>query len=628
MPSAPPACPRTVRVGALLFAVAAVSVSWWHWWTFQYTSFDLAFYVQALWLALRGKWHVSLLDVPLLGNHAEPIVFLLAPFFALWSHPMLPVIAQGAALATMPATAWRIACRLGIEPRAALLLALATVLTPATFLVAIYEFHPEALAAPLLLLLIEARLAGRRGWFWIWFLATLAVKENMALLLVVWCAVFALLDWRRRADWVRWNVWPGLVAGVWLLVCARVIGPWLNAGRVDYLELYSHLGASAGEIVRGFFIAPQRAAGALWRALTTGNLVWALLLPLLGLPLLRPRWWLIAAPLLLQHLLSWRPSEWSIGAHYPAPFLPLLWIAAVETIARMRAQRALALGIVAACVVGQAWVGPLRELVREASQFARLLEARQWRAELLATVPPQASVMAAQPYLSHLAQRERLLSLHHTLKGLKTLSRAAHEMPTPTDVVFLDYEDRTTFNPEAGYYHPAMRTATGQAVPSSDRLLHDFLRQQSWRAEARNAVTVLTRGTAVPGFASEAPPVRFDAQTTLLGVQLAAHPTGLRMRLAWEFSGERERFPWLMLVLDDGRVRRPFLKGACAIEAGAGRHTEQWEVDLPPGEYALEAVFFDAGAALWDGRLPPVDATHVLRSLALGRHRIPARTPE
>src|SRR5260221_14492747 len=74
---------------ALLFSAAVFVVSWWHWWTFQYGTFDLAFYVQGLWLALRGKWWVSLLNVPLMGNHAEPIVFVPAPLFALGPHPIL-----------------------------------------------------------------------------------------------------------------------------------------------------------------------------------------------------------------------------------------------------------------------------------------------------------------------------------------------------------------------------------------------------------------------------------------------------------------------------------------------------------------------------------------------------------
>ena len=53
-------------------------------------------------------------------------------------------------------------------------------------------------------------------------------------------------------------------------------------------------------------VSPERACFV--QALTHGNLVWALLFPFLCLPLLRPRWLLIAAPILLQHLLSWRSS--------------------------------------------------------------------------------------------------------------------------------------------------------------------------------------------------------------------------------------------------------------------------------------------------------------------------------
>src|SRR6188474_3245187 len=110
---------------ALFFVAVTFTVSWWHWWTFQFGTFDLAFYVQALWLALRGQWQVSLLNVPLMGNHAEPIVFLLTPLFAICPHPMLFVAAQILAFATMPFTAYRIGKRLELEPKAALLMALA-----------------------------------------------------------------------------------------------------------------------------------------------------------------------------------------------------------------------------------------------------------------------------------------------------------------------------------------------------------------------------------------------------------------------------------------------------------------------------------------------------------------------
>ena len=619
--------PRAIRLGAVLFALAVFLVSWWHWWTFQYGTFDLAFYVQALWLALRGKWWVSLLNVPLMGNHPEPIVFLLTPLFALWPHPMLFVVVQTIVLASMAFTGFRICTRLGLGRPAGTALGLALLVLPATSSVGIYEFHPEALVAPLLLLLIEARLAERYGAFWLWFLAVLSCKENLALLLVAFCAVFAVLEWRRGRAWlVRWNLVPGLIAAAWLAICAFIISPWLNAGNVDYGQLYAHLGRNGGEIARNFFVEPHRAAGALWHALTAGNMVWALLLPMLCLPLLRVRWLLIAAPLLLQHLLSLRYTEWSLGAHYPAPFIPLFWIAAVEGIGKLRAPRAIAFAVLAACSLAHLLCGPARELIAEMPGLNAKLEEREWKAQMLASVPPEASVTAVQQFLSHLAKRERLYSLHHVLKGLKTLSKEPY-VPPQSEVVIIDYSDRNTFSTGAGFYHPRSRVDAERYVPSSDRLLHEFLRQQSWHVQSRNELAVFTRGEPMPAFAPDTPPVPFDEQTTLLNMQIPKMwPGGMQFHFAWEFGPDRENFPWLMLVLSDGRQLYTFTKGACAPAAGAGRSYEDWLISfpswLPAGNYEMFALFFDASEAAWSKKLPPHDMTFALKNIELGHHQI------
>lgn len=627
MPSEPIKSPRAIRIGAALFALGVFLVSWWHWWTFQYGTFDLAFYVQALWLALRGEWWVSLLNVPLMGNHPEPIVFLMAPLFAVWPHPMLPVVVQTLALASMAFTGYRIAMRMELGAPAAIALGLALLVLPATGSVGIYEFHPEALAAPLLLLLIEARLAERYGAFWLWFLAVLACKENMALLLVAFCGILGLLEWRRGRAWTMWwNALPLAVAAGWLGICAVVIGPWLNAGNVDYGQLYSHLGGSGGEIVRNFFVEPHRAGGAIWRALTKGDMVWSLLLPLLLLPLLRMRWLLIASPILLQHLLSWRFTEWSLGAHYPAPFIPLFWIAAVEGLSRLRAPRAVAFALLAACTLAHGWFGPARGLIAQVPDLGEKLEEREWKAQLIEHIPPEASVTAVQAFLPHLAKREHLYSLHHVIKGLKTLSKEPY-MPPVTDVVVIDYGDRNTFSTVAGFYHPRSRTDAERFVPSSDRLLHEYLRQQTWRVQARNELTVLTRGAPLPAFAPDTPPVPFDEQTTLLSMQLPLVRPGARhFRFAWEFGPDRERFPWMMVVLSDGRALYTFPRGACAPEAGAGRYYEDWVLafpsSLPAGTYEMFVLFFDGIEAAWTRKLPPEDMTHVLKKIELGHHQI------
>ncbi len=634
MPSVSSKTPRAIVWGAGLFAGVVFLISWWQWWTFQYGTFDLAFYVQSLWLALRGKWTVSLLNVPLMGNHAEPIVFLLTPIFAICPHPMVFVAAQTLAFATMPFTAWRIAQRLGIERPAAICLALATILTPATLSIGIYEFHPEALSAPLLLLLIEARLAEKRRWFWVWFIAVLSVKENMALLLVWFCVVWAVLDWKRGRAWLlRWDFAPLAVAAGWL-VCCGFLSRSLNAGNVDYLQLYGHLGTSGGDIVAKFFTEPSRVLGAVRHALTHGNMLPALLVPFLLLPLLRPRWLLIAGPLLAQHLLSWRYSEWSLGAHYPAPFIPLFWVAAAETVSQFRAQKTVAAVLLAACLLAHFHWGAAPHLVREIPQLANTLEEREWKAQMLRDIPLTASVTAAVPYLSHLATREQLVSLHHVLKGLKTLSTATYIPPPASDVVLIDYADTYTFSTVAAYYHPRMKTDLDNEVQSSERLLHDYLLRENWRSRSRNSVTLLTRGEPAPVPPDGATPIVFDDTTTLSSMQLVRDLPGLmQFRLGWQFTGERTRFPWMMLVLSDGEHLYPFVKGACAIDAGPGAAGEEWTFVFPgwmrPRFYSAFVLFYDGNEAAWKRKFPPDDPTFVIKQLDLGgRERRPGEVSE
>src|SRR6266536_649705 len=190
--------PDSNRTATLVFASVFFLVCTWasysRWSNFKYRTFDLAYYVQALWQFIHGRFQVSVLNVPLLGNHVEPIVFLLAPLFVLFRHPMLLVVAQNAALATLGPLGYSIAKRLGLEGKTACLLAGALLVTPAAGYIALHEFHPEALTAPLLLLLFHARLSNSVGRHWLWFLAVLACKENMALLLIAYFIVQCVIE--------------------------------------------------------------------------------------------------------------------------------------------------------------------------------------------------------------------------------------------------------------------------------------------------------------------------------------------------------------------------------------------------------------------------------------------------
>jgi len=611
---------------AVLFFLICTWTSYARWANFQYRSFDLAYYVQAIWQLIHGRLDVSVENVPLLGNHVEPILFLFAPLFAVFRHPMLFVAVQNAALATMPLVGYNITKRLGLDGKRACLLSAALLLAPAAGYIAIHEFHPEALVAPFLLLMIQARVAKSISRHWLWFVAVLACKENMAPLLIVYCATQCVAEHKRGlAELCRWYLWPMSVALIWFLLCTYIITPALNSGNIDYVALYDQLGTSPGNILINAIIRPLLIGKALLQSLTHGNLVWGLLFPFLCLPLLRPRWIVIAAPILLQHLLSWRSSEWMIYFHYAAPLLPLFWIASVEVIASSDewkhvpsfVSRATAWLVIAGCVVAQIWLGPLARIATTTADWFGAGQERARKNAFIAQIPPTSSVVAPLSYLSHLAMREKLYSLHYILKGLKTLSRSSYEPPSATDFVLIDYHDSATFDPGAGFYHPTMKTVDGRIVPSSDRLLHDFLKNAAWTADEQDELTLLrnlgSRKASVTSEqsspANDEPGVFSIGGSRLISIgtmrEVISPSRPLEVQLRWKFQGERDVFPWMLLrVSRDEKVRVALLvKGLCAPEATAGIFTENWRLvtaeRLQPGDYSLEALFLDNSKRAW-----------------------------
>lgn len=606
-------------LAAFLFAVWTCG-SYARWANYEYRTFDLAFYVQGLWQFLHGRFAVSVEHVPLMGNHVEPIVFLIAPLLAIFCHPMTLVVVQNIALATMGPVGFDIARRLGFAMKESFFLAAALLIAPAAGYIALHEFHPEALSAPLLLLMFRARLLRSLTQHWVWFIAALACKENMAPLLVAYSAVHAVVDRKRGLAEVRaWYLWPLGLALLWLALCTMVITPALNAGNVDYIALYDQLGSSVANISLNAIKEPHRLGQALLRSLSQGNLVLGLLFPFLCLPLLSPRWLVVAAPILLQHLLSWRSSEWMIYFHYGAPLLPLFWMAAVEGVASLNrrellpssVRRAVPLLMVLATLVAQVVLGPSGLLASTTANWFTEKEHRARQNAVVAEIPPEASVIAPLPYLSHLAMRENLYSLHYILKGLKTLSRASYKPPAPADFVLIDYSDTATFDASAGYYHPAMNTIDGRVIPSSDRLLHDVMAQRSWIVTSTNELTLFKQGESKAPLRPQdfEPAIDLGRQTQLLTISKSGNSLSkgrpLEITMVWNFQGDRQVFPWLVLALishQDGK-RTMITRGLCALESRAGLNEEIWHVAAPEGiltgDYSAEAYFLDRPRGAW-----------------------------
>jgi hypothetical protein len=227
--------------------------------------------------------------------------------------------------------------------------------------------------------------------------------------------------------------------------------------------------------------------------------------------------------------------------------------------------------------------------------------------------------------------------LHYDLKGLKTLSRSTYSPPPPTDFVLIDYDDSATFDAVAGYYHPAMKTVDGRVIPSSDRLLHEFLQRCSWTVRASDELTLLRQGKAAqtlpPSSFSSGETVEMGAGTALIGITKSADELteqGLEIEMTWNFQEPREVFPWMFLKLTPRDHRNGIIisRGLCAPEATNGLYKENWRINpsgqIPEGDYGVEVLFVDNARRVWAAKSDQPDAQAPLLSppVPLGELRV------
>lgn len=335
-----PALSALVRPGALLAtavaaygaAFGALAILRHH--AFNTGRFDLGNMVQAVWATAHG--HILQVtdlhgdQVSRLGSHFDPILVLFAPLWWVWPSPDMLLAAQAVlvGLGALPVY-WLGRKHVG-DRRVALAFALVYLLYPPTQWLTLNEFHPVALACPLLLFAFWYLDEDRLLPFGLFALLAVLTKEEIPLVLAafgVWYAV------GRR----RWSAGAAIavVALAVFSVALFVVIPHFNGGSSSvFYERYTAVGGSPTGIAHTALHDPLRL---LEKTLSGRGLryVAELLLPLAGLSLLSPLVALAAFPELAINLLSVTAAQTSIEFHYTAGLIAPLTIAAVLGAARL-----------------------------------------------------------------------------------------------------------------------------------------------------------------------------------------------------------------------------------------------------------------------------------------------------
>jgi len=382
--------------------------------------FDLGNLTQAVWSTAHGHLlEITDLEgrqISRLGAHFDPIVAAFAPLWRLWPSPTMLLTAQAIAVASGAIPVFLLARKHLASEWAGVAFALVYLVYPATQWLVVDDFHPVALATPLLLagfwFLDEDRLL---AFAVVGGLACLT-KEQMGLTVAAMGVWYTATRGSRRAG----PVIAILGVAISVVAVAIVVPHYAPGGGSPFEGRYSSVGGTPSGIARTLFTHPGRIATAVTQA-SDLHYVAQLLLPLGLLPLLGYAAALTALPELALNLMSDTSTQTSIDFHYTAGVIPGLLAGAVFGAARLRsivpeagsyaARSAVAVAAVASVLYGPIPLWSHVPLGTHVDAYQYRVTARDRVAEqAIALVPPQAAISASNTIGAHVSARRRVFS--------------------------------------------------------------------------------------------------------------------------------------------------------------------------------------------------------------------------
>ncbi len=295
--------------------------------TFNSYAYDLGIYMQYMWTTLNGHGILSAPGVGAssFGLHFQPILFLILPLYAISPRAETLLVLQTLVLAlgALPIY-WLAKDELGAKFGVAF--AGLYLLYPALHGINSFDFHPVALAIPILLFCFY--MFKKKHYKRAIVLAVLAMmcKENVALVVMFigfyWLWIergrgTSSLDWRsqlRRRE-VIYPLCLSLSVVICFVLAVYVFIPHFNStGEYPFFTLYGYNNI-LGNLFANLHIK-------LWYLVFLFG-------PLLFTSLLNPPALLIGLPIFAQNLLSSRSATYQIGFQYPALLIPWLFIASI-----------------------------------------------------------------------------------------------------------------------------------------------------------------------------------------------------------------------------------------------------------------------------------------------------------
>ncbi len=446
-----------VLIFLLIIAVIAMLVVKYN--SFEYDAIDLGIYNQVMYNSTHGDlFGLSIHPHSYLGDHFELFLLALLPFYFIFKSPITLLALQVVVVLLSAIPLYYIARRL-LTPCWSLAIACAFLFSPFVLNTIFFEFHILPFAIFFLLAAFYFYQNKKFIPFVISMMLALTVREDVALVTLLF-GLLAILDKRK----LRWILLPIIASGAWFVIALQFTGYFSGYQSYKFLSFYGWLGGTSVEIITNFFAKPWLVAQ---RFFTINNLFLAigLVLPLVGLPLLRLKYLAPTILIVIQLFLTGVSSTVILQTHYASLLLPFIFIATVYALSKIITGQTskrkvirciqnqkplfgliLATAIVYSFITFSPFPGSLSHIWNKADNQA-FADARQTSLELIGNDDAVISSFSTLPQLS---SRKHIYSLHYAFIGKKQFSDESYEITTPIDWLVIDFSDFITYQIQAG----------------------------------------------------------------------------------------------------------------------------------------------------------------------------------
>lgn len=368
------------------------------------SAYDFGLYDQGIWLLSRGHSpFVTLMGRNLFGDHSSFILVLLIPLYWVFSSTALLFVVQSVVIAigAIPVY-WFSRDRLRNEALSAVMAAV-YLIHPSIGWTNLENFHPDAALGTFVAFAIWAANARRWGWYWFAIGLCLAVKEDVAFVLIplgIWVAF--MID--RKKGLITSAISLTTMLLMFLVVMRSFTGiAFRNSWRIPF--------GGVGGLLKTAVTRPTKLMAYLWGE-NRPMYIWQMLAPAGFVFLVEPSLTAIGIVMLASNVVSTFWYQHQIHYHYSMIIVPCVVMGTIWALGRLSRQTrrwASAWVVVAALVCGYLW-SPMpfarSQTTSWNSQTAPVVAAR----EALAYVPDGAQVSAFHSLTAHIARRKVIFS--------------------------------------------------------------------------------------------------------------------------------------------------------------------------------------------------------------------------